>query len=113
MSAPKDAAPGQAPAPRPGPQQEPPAEDTAQPAPILERPDGYYWLADEELGEVGPFETYEEALADRDAAGGEPPEPGESVGDAEGEIGMNEWIDVETREPAEGQSPPHLDGDEE
>lgn len=75
---------------------------------IVERPDGYYWLADDGRAEVGPFETYELAQADRDAAGGEAPEPGESLEEAENEIGMNAWVDNQTGEPAEGQSPPHL-----
>lgn len=39
----------------------------------------------------------------------EGPEPGESLREAEAEIGINEWIDSETGEPAEGQSPPHLE----
>jgi hypothetical protein len=34
--------------------------------------------------------------------------PDESLEEAESEIGINEWIDPETGEPAEGQSPPHL-----
>ena len=34
--------------------------------------------------------------------------PAESLEEAESEIGINEWIDPETGEPAEGQSPPHL-----
>ena len=34
--------------------------------------------------------------------------PAESLEEAESELGMNDWIDPETGEPAEGQSPPHL-----
>ncbi|WBY02296.1 hypothetical protein PE066_01845 [Ramlibacter tataouinensis] len=109
----KQGTPTAAPDRAPGPAQESgrqPAQDAGTaPAPIVERPDGYYWLADEELGEVGPFKTYEEAEADRNSAGVEATEPGETVREAQGEIGMNEWTDAETREPAEGQSPPHLD----
>lgn len=74
---------------------------------IVERPDGYYWLATNGLGEVGPFASYALAQADRDASA-EAPEPGESLEDAEGELGLNAWLDPETGEPAEGQSPPHL-----
>jgi hypothetical protein len=37
--------------------------------------------------------------------------PAESLEEAESELGMNEWIDPETGEPAEGQSPPHLQDD--
>jgi hypothetical protein len=75
----------------------------------VERPDGFYWITDDGRAEVGPFESYELAEADRDAAAGEAPEPGETLEEAEDEIGMHDWIDRETGEPAEGQSPPHLD----
>lgn len=34
--------------------------------------------------------------------------PAESLEEAESELGMNDWIDPETGEPAEGQSPPRL-----
>jgi hypothetical protein len=34
--------------------------------------------------------------------------PEESLEEAESEIGVNDWIDPETGELAEGQSPPHL-----
>lgn len=74
---------------------------------IVERPDGFYWIATDGLGEVGPFASYLLAQADRDASG-EEPEPGESLADAEEEIGVNAWLDPETGEPAEGQSPPRL-----
>jgi hypothetical protein len=39
----------------------------------------------------------------------EGPEPGENLREAESEIGINDWIDCGTGEPAEGQSPPHLE----
>lgn len=84
--------------------------DEAAPEIVL-RPDGFYWLAADGGSEVGPFESYELAAADRDAAGEEGPEPGESLAQAEDEIGINDWIDEETGLPAEGQSPPHLDQD--
>ncbi|HEY0825300.1 MAG TPA: hypothetical protein VGD76_16045 [Ramlibacter sp.] len=74
---------------------------------IVERPDGFYWIATDGLGEVGPFASYALAQADRDAPA-DAPEPGESLADAEDELGLNAWLDPETGEPAEGQSPPHL-----
>ncbi|MFC5500303.1 hypothetical protein ACFPOE_22360 [Caenimonas terrae] len=77
----------------------------AAPPPILERPDGYYWQGAHAQAEVGPFESYELAQANRDAVGDE----SESLREAEIGIGMNEWIDAETGQPAEGQSPPHLE----
>ena len=76
-------------------------------APILERPDGYYWQSPA-LAEVGPFETYELACADRDAVGDEVNGRSETL-QAERDIGINDWLDAETGEPAEGQSPPHLE----
>ena len=75
---------------------------------IFEGPDGYYWMADGELGPVGPFDSYEAAQADRDAPGEDAPETGETLQEAQGEVGINEWLD-ESGEPAEGQSPPHIE----
>ena len=51
----------------------------------------------------------EAALADRDRYSEEAPSEGETVQEAEREIGIGDWIDAETGEPAEGQSPPHLE----
>lgn len=78
-------------------------------APIVERPDGFYWVAADGHQEFGPFETAELARSDRSLADEEAPAPGESLQEAEQELGMSDWIDPETGEPAEGQSPPHLD----
>ena len=39
----------------------------------------------------------------------EAPEPGETLQEAENEIGMADWIDPETGAPAEGLSHPHLE----
>lgn len=75
---------------------------------IVLRPDGYYWVAAH--GEVGPFSSWSEALADQ-AANDETPETGETLQEAEADIGVADWIDPETGEPAEGLCPPHLDGD--
>jgi hypothetical protein len=76
---------------------------------ILERPDGFYWKAPDGRAEIGPFEKFERARADRDAQPDAPPQDGEALHEAERNIGINEWMDVETGEPAEGESPPHLD----
>lgn len=52
-------------------------------------------LAGDEIeGEAGSDEAFSE---------------GETLLEAERDIGINEWIDPETGEPAEGQSPPHLE----
>jgi hypothetical protein len=44
-----------------------------------------------------------EAAADWEA------DPADILPEIEREIGISEWIDPETGEPAEGQSPPHLE----
>jgi hypothetical protein len=82
---------------------------TADDERIVEHPDGYYWLGPDADAEFGPFENREAARADRDRYSEEAPGEGESVQEAEREIGVNDWIDAETGAPAEGQSPPHLE----
>jgi hypothetical protein len=76
---------------------------------VVARPDGYYWQASDHRQEFGPFETLELALAAMDMADEQAPEPGETLQEAEDEIGIAYWIDPETGEPAEGQSPPLLE----
>jgi hypothetical protein len=89
---------------------EPEPEATAQPeGEILERPDGYYWKSPEGDEEYGPFESCEAARADRDAPADEQPDDTQALHAVESDIGINEWIDAQTGEPAEGQSPPHLE----
>jgi hypothetical protein len=79
---------------------------------IVARPDGYHWLARDGVQEFGPFETLEEARAAMQAASVDSEhEPAETLQEAELEIGIADWIDPETGEPAEGQSPPHLEDD--
>ena len=74
--------------------------------PILKRPDGFYWQS--KSGELrGPFVTRAEAEADRLAGGSTEGEfdPGESLQEAESEIGVAEWIDPDTGGPAEDNIP--------
>ena len=90
---------------------DPVSEDDASER-IVARPDGYHWLAPDGHNEFGPFATVEEARADMLAADEEGvAEPAESLQEAEDEIGIADWIDPETGEPAEGYSPPHLEPD--
>jgi hypothetical protein len=75
--------------------------------PVLKRPDGFYWQ--KKSGELrGPFVTRAEAEADR-LAGGIADEAdfdvGESLQEAESEIGVAEWIDPDTGGPAEDHVP--------
>ena len=55
----------------------------------------------------GPFPTLLEAMQDMQGQSDSDFEEGESLEDAEAEIGISGWIDPETGEPAEGLSP-HL-----
>jgi hypothetical protein len=76
---------------------------------IVLRPDGYHWVTSDGHEEFGPFETWEAAaLALQDGDEGAP-EEGESVAEAEAEIGLGDWIDPATGLPAEGGCPPHVD----
>lgn len=72
---------------------------------IVQHPDGYYWLCEDRHHETGPFATFDEALADMMRA--EQPEngPGETLQEAEAEIGIADWIDPETAAPAEEERP--------
>jgi hypothetical protein len=78
---------------------------------IMLRPDGYYWLAPDGRQQFGPFESRELLLDEMGATDELTPEPGETLQEAEDEIGIADWIDPETGEPAQGQSPPRLDGE--
>jgi len=74
---------------------------------IIERPDGFYWQRRESGEEIGPFATLIEAVTDMES-GGASLESGESLEEAESEIGIADWIDPETGQPAE-ESVPRLD----
>ena len=72
---------------------------------IIERPDGFYWqdkLSDELFG---AFPTLLEAVQDmqerEDTGYGE----GETLEEAEAEIGIADWTDPQTGEPAEELQP--------
>jgi hypothetical protein len=78
-------------------------------ATFVEHPDGWYWVAPAGHQEFGPFASRSDARADRDRYNEEAPVEGETVQEAEREIGIADWIDAETGAPAEGQSPPHLE----
>ena len=76
---------------------------------IVHRPDGFHWIAPDGRQEFGPFTTRTEAIADRDEVSEGTPAPGESLEEAEDELGQASWIDPDTGELAEGQSRPRLD----
>ena len=79
-------------------------------AQVIERPDGFYWQEKLTAKEYGPFPTLLEALQDMEGQDDNGFEEGETLEDAEAEIGISDWIDPETGEPAEGVSP-HLSDD--
>lgn len=71
---------------------------------IVQRPDGYHWIAPDGHQEFGPFETLEDALADMLEPGEEGVEPGETLSEAERELGLAEWLDPDTGSLAEDTS---------
>ena len=76
---------------------------------LVERPDGFYWQ-DEFTGKLyGPFPSMMDAMQDMQYRGDSDYEEGESLQEAEAEIGIADWIDPETGEPAEGLTPHRSD----
>jgi hypothetical protein len=72
---------------------------------IVERPDGFYWQDKDGGREYGPFATLLEAVQDMELGGDRNLEPGESLEEAENEIGMSDYIDPDTGVPAEDGVP--------
>lgn len=72
---------------------------------IVQRPDGFYWLCEDRHHETGPFPTFEDALSDMLREQESETEPGETLQEAEAEIGIADWVDPDTREPAEEERP--------
>jgi hypothetical protein len=84
-----------------------PSREEARPGHVIERPDGFYWES-KKAGELhGPFQTVAEAEADMLAGGVAEAEldSGETLQEAESEIGISEWIDPDTGVPAEDNIP--------
>ena len=75
---------------------------------IIERPDGFYWQSREGGRESGPFATLLEAVKDMEYCDESPMEAEEALGEVEDDIGMANWIDPDTGEPAE-DNVPHID----
>lgn len=74
---------------------------------IIERPDGFYWQHEETGAEFGPFATLAAATEDMEFADAGF-DDGETLAEAESEIGMADWIDPDTGQPAE-DGVPHID----
>jgi hypothetical protein len=79
-----------------------PEEDRSR---IIERPDGFYWHSPDRSTQYGPFPTLLDAVTDMQATGDGSYEPGETLEEAEDEIGISSWIDPDTGEPAEESIP--------
>lgn len=75
---------------------------------LMHHPNGYYWITPDGKQEFGPFDSVELALADMQLASEESAEPGETLQEAEDEIGVADWIDPDTGALAEGQSTPRV-----
>jgi len=72
---------------------------------IIERPDGFYCQSADRREEYGPFQTLPEAVAAMSSGGDRDLEPGETLEEAENEIGIAGWIDPDTGQPAEESVP--------
>jgi ABC-type histidine transport system ATPase subunit len=68
---------------------------------VIERPDGYYWQSSDGRQERGPFARRLEAEQDLAIYDEDTLEVGETLEEAEAEIGIAEWVDPETGELAE------------
>ncbi len=74
---------------------------------VIERPDGFYWES-KDSGEVfGPFMTLVDAIGDMQTVDDTDYEPGETLEEAEEELGISDWIDPETGLP--GEESPRLE----
>lgn len=77
---------------------------------VIERPDGFYWQDKLSENTYGPFPSLLEAVQDMkatDEADYEESgyEEGESLEQAEAELGISDWIDPSTGELAECNQP--------
>jgi hypothetical protein len=74
---------------------------------VIERPDGFYWQEQFSGKLYGPFSTLLKAVQDMQGQDDTGYEEGESLEEAQDEIGIADWIDPETGQPAE-DLPTHL-----
>ena len=72
---------------------------------IIERPDGFYWYSADRKSHYGPFPSLKAAAADMQTGDDSNYEPGETLEEAEDEIGISRWIDPDTGQPAEDSIP--------
>ncbi|MBI2311283.1 MAG: hypothetical protein HYU77_02125 [Betaproteobacteria bacterium] len=72
---------------------------------IIERPDGFYWQDKQTDETFGPFPTLLAAVEDMERSYESEIEPGETVQEAEAELGLAEWVDPDTGALAEEETP--------
>jgi hypothetical protein len=75
---------------------------------VIERPDGFYWQDDKTGEEYGPFATLREAEEDMEFGSQGTSDADALLLEAEDEVGIADWIDPDTGEPAE-ESIPHIE----
>lgn len=68
---------------------------------IIERPDGFFWQDRGTNKTFGPFATLLDAVQDMQYNDDSDYEPGESLEEAEAELGIADWIDPDTGLPGE------------
>ena len=68
---------------------------------IIERPNGFYWQSKEDGREYGPFATLLEAVQDMQASDELVGDIAEALAEAESELGIADWVDPDTGQPAE------------
>ena len=71
---------------------------------VIGRPNGFFWEVTHGR-EYGPFASLLEALLDMQASEEAAIEPGETLEEAESEIGIAPYIDPDTGAPAEEERP--------
>lgn len=77
---------------------------------VVERPDGFYWQDNADGKAYGPFPTALAAMEDMQNEDVEGEfEEGESLAEAEAEIGITDWIDPDTGLPAEEVTSRYVD----
>ena len=72
---------------------------------IIERPNGFYWQEKTGGEEYGPFTSRAEAEANMLSGNDGELEPGETLQEAESELGISDWTDPDTGGPAEDHVP--------
>ena len=72
---------------------------------IVERPDGFYWQDKDGGREYGPFASLLAAVQDMESVGEGAQEPGETLAEAEDEIGIADYKDADSGELAEEHRP--------